>query len=240
MKKYLLIILLISEYMFSDLLDYETKQNILYDVKRVIHDEELIARAYERYILDNYALPSNMNDLYNSSYLGTETNFLSGYITIFSTNFNKYTLNNNALSYSLKDVLKNELDIKAIYESNDFRERTYYRNGKVYILLDDSFAKHLYNLIFLQNYKILDCTNSLSKRICMKDEHIYIYKDDTKSNILFYYYKDKFQTGPMIITNDVNLQYTSEEFSHIPKGVVLFDITGAKYVKTTSGIEGLK
>ena len=220
--------------------DFKTRQNTLQDVKRIIQAEESIARAYEQYILDNYAIPPSMTELYTSSYLGSKNDFISGFIGVFNTNFNDFTLSTNKLNYTLKDVLKNDSGIKEFYENNTLRKKTYFRNDKIYLLLEDSFAKHLYNLISLQNSAILDCTNGSSKRTCKENGHIKVFTTDAKTVLLMEYHEEKFKTGPIVITNDKNLQITREEFTYLPKGTILFDTVGAKYIQTISGIEVLK
>lgn len=52
------------------------------------------------------------------------------------------------ISYALKGDLKSDsTGIKALYESNTFRKRTYYWNNEIHFVLEDAFAKHLFNLI---------------------------------------------------------------------------------------------
>lgn len=239
MIRYFIIFIFLLTFVFSNT-EFKTRQDTLQDIKKVIQDEEAIARAYEQYILDKYAIPSTMNDLYNSSYLGTKANFITGFLTTFDTNFNDFVLTTDKLNYALKNVLKNDEDIKKFYENNGLRKKTYYRNDKIYFILEDSFAKHLYNLISLQNGAILDCTNILSKRTCKENGHIKVYTTDAKTVLLMQYHEEKFKTGPIVITNDKTLQITRDEFSYLSKGTILYDVVGAKYIQTISGIEALK
>jgi predicted GNAT family N-acyltransferase len=55
-----------------------------------------------------------------------------------------------------------------------------------------------------------------------------------------YFYKENFKKGPIIITSDRTLQTTNAEFDFIPKGAVLYDEDGIKYVKTSTGIEEIQ
>lgn len=242
MIRYIFILIFTFNIVFAvDLADFEYRQKILLDVKKVVQDEESIARAYEQYILDNYKIPVNISALYTSSYLGLSTDFLDG-ISNFSTNFNTFNLGENYISYGLKDTLTVDTRITSLYESNTFRKRTYYRNNKIYIVLEDYFAKHLYDLIE-QNGSGLSTCIGLSNIACIKDNHIYIKPTYTLNEItdfLISYHIDKFKTGPIIITSNTALHITRREFDSIPKGAILYDTTGAKFVKTNSGIEGLK
>jgi hypothetical protein len=50
------------------------------------------------------------------------------------------------------------------------------------------------------------------------------------------YHIDKFETGPIIISTIS----ANNIFKSIPKGVLIYDSTGKKYIKTTLGIEVIK
>lgn len=239
MIRYFIIFIFSFTLVFSNT-EFKTRQDTLQNVKKVIQDEEAIARAYEQYILDKYAFPTSINDLYNSSYLGTKDSFITDFLSTFDADFNDFTLTLDKLNYALKSVLKNDEDIRKFYENNSLRKKTYYRNDKIYLILEDSFAKHLYNLISLQNSAILDCTNILSKRTCKENGHIKVYTTDAKTVLLMQYHEEKFKTGPIVITNDKTLQITRDEFTYLPKGTILYDVLGAKYIQTISGIEVLK
>lgn len=236
-KKLLLFLFFFNIFSFAeDFSTFENRQKILQKIRTIIVQEESIARAYESYLLKNLKIPT-FSDLTTSDYLGIETKFLKDFDT---TNFNSFTLNDLTLNYAFKSTdIKNDEDLKKLYESDTFRNRTYFQNNLIYFTFENEFAKHIYFLIKRQNSPILDCTNVSSKRYCTKDNHIYIYSDDTKSVLLMYYHKEKYKTGPFIITNNTTL-YSNMEFSTIPKAIVLYDTDGKKYIKTTSEIKALK
>lgn len=236
-KKLFLILILINSFFAEEITTFEGRQEALLKIRNIITQEESISRAYESYILKNYTVPA-LSNLITADYLGV------GFTTNFdTTNFNTISLDNLTLSYALKsDALKNDLKFKELYENDTFRDRTYFQDDKIYFLLVDEFAKHLYFLIKRQNSAILDCTNLLSKRYCSNNNHIYIYSSDTTktdATLLMYYHKDKFKTGPFIITNNVS-EHSNIEFSSIPKGMVLYDNDGKKYIKTSTSIMVLK
>ncbi|QKJ28106.1 hypothetical protein [Aliarcobacter cibarius] len=246
MKKLYLIFIFLSNIAFSlDLTNFEDRQKILQDIKSVILKEESIASAYEKYILDNYAIPDKIDSLYTSNYLGQSVDFLSD-ITDFSSNFNPFSISENKISYSLK---LNDIQLKSLYESNTFRKKTYIRDNKLYFILEDGFAKHLYDLIKLNNGQIIICPNSIITVPinCRDNNHIYIgltKKSDGTNFIpdkyLIIYHIDKFKTGPIIITNDILKYSTESAFNSIPKGALLYNANGVKHLKTVSGIEILK
>ena len=232
--------------LYADLADFDTRQIVLQDVKKIVQNEESIARAYEQYIIDNKAIPSSISVLYTTTgdYLGASAKFLEVITasTVNATYFNTFTLGLSKISYALKGDLKSDsTGIKALYESNTFRKRTYYWNNEIHFVLEDAFAKHLFNLI-QQSGSITNPCSSTSSSNCIKNNHIYINPTYTSSDISGYfmnYHIDNFTAGPIIITNNTSL-YSSDEFKSIPKGALLIDTTGVRYVKTTTGIEALK
>ena len=248
--KIIFIFLFSINFIFAlDLNDFTDRQKILQDIKKVVQNEESIAKAYERYILENYGIPTNINLLYTTNYLGTSASFLSS-ISDFSSSFNSFTLSQNKISYSLKDVLKNDSDIKTLYESNTFRKRTYFRNNEIHFILEDIFAKHLYDLMKLSNITTINnCpivvfTTPVN---CKENNHIFIgltKKLDggliVPNSYLMSYHIDKFKTGPIIITDDTSKHITEDIFDSLSKGSLLYDINGVKYLKTLDGIEVLK
>ncbi|MDD2886279.1 MAG: hypothetical protein PHY66_00645 [Aliarcobacter sp.] len=222
-----------------DLNNFDDRQKVLLDVKSIVLYEESIAKAYEEYILTNYAIP-NLTQI--KSLIGDVTTTVTG-VTSTLTLDSSLTI----ISYGISDDVKADSSIKALYESNTFRKRTYFRNGKINFLLEDEFAKHLYDLI-KQNGAIINCPNSVftTPINCKENNHIYIQLtkklegiDYVPDTYLIVYHIDKFKTGPIVITN-VIADHTKSEFDSIPKGALLYDIDGIKYVKTLNGIKVLK
>jgi hypothetical protein len=240
-----LLILIFSFYLLNadDIVDFQTRQSVLQDIKKIIQNEESIARAYEEYILNNYNIPSNISLLYTSDYLGTGAEFISS-ISSFDTKFITFSISGNQLSYALNNALQSDAGVKQFYENEAFRKRTYVRNNKIYFILEDSFAKHLFDLIIQSGEGLINpCSSSNSGKSCILNNHIYIKPTYTSSEITDYlmsYHIDKFRTGPIVVTKNTALHITSDEFKSIPRGALLYDTEGVKYVKTTAGIEVLK
>lgn len=235
MKKIVIIFFIFVNISFSlDLDNFEERQKALQDVKTIILYEESIAKAYEEYILTNYAIPNL-----------TQIKSLIGDIT---TTFNlDGTL--MKVSYGLNNDLKADDLIKALYESNTYRKRTYIRNDEVNFILEDEFAKHLYDLIKQNGGAIQDCPTIVFTTAvnCKENNHIFIQLTKKLDGLevvpdtyLIAYHIDKFKTGPIIITNDTSKHITQSAFDSIPKGALLYDTDGVKYVKTIDGIEVLK
>lgn len=243
MRIFLFIIFLLSNILNAEITDFDTRQDVILKLKEMVLKEEQIATAYEEYILENYNIPADLNAITSSGYLGSYLDFITNSIdtNYFETPVLGNLLNSTltTISYGLKSVLKTDAYFKNLYESNTFRKKTFYANNKINFIINDDYAKHLLYLISKQGVQILDCI-TIGTKYCKKNEHIYIYDDITRINLLMYYHKDKFKTGPIIITNDTSLQNTSDEFNFIPKGAILYDTDGIKYVKTLDSIEKLK
>lgn len=235
MKKIVIIFFIFVNISFSlDLDNFEERQKALQDVKTIILYEESIAKAYEEYILTNYAIP-NLTQI--KSLIGDITTTLNLDGTLMK------------VSYGLNNDLKADSLIKALYESNTYRKRTYVRNDEVNFILEDEFAKHLYDLIkqnggAIQNCPITVFTIPIN---CKENNHIFIQLtkkldglEVVPDSYLIAYHIDKFKTGPIIITNDTSKHITQSAFDSIPKGALLYDTDGVKYVKTIDGIEVLK
>ena len=244
MKKLFFIFIFLSNIAFSlDLNDFEERKSVLEDIKSIILYEESIAIVYENYILSNYSIPT-LTQI--KALIGDLTTQVSGITTTL-------TLNNSAItkiSYALSDDLKADASIKALYDSNTFRKRTYVRNNEVYFILEDVFAKHLYDLMKSSNISVINnCpivvfTTPVN---CKENNHIYIGLTKklegglvVPNTYLMAYHIDKFKTGPIIITDDTSKHLIENAFNSIPKGALLYDTNGVKYLKTLDGIEVLK
>lgn len=226
----------------ADLSNFDTRQDVLKDIKRIVQNEESIARAYEQYILDNYDIPSNILALYTSDYLGTSSDFLSvitNPLKDSSKYFHIFSLGLSDISYGLTDILTDDGRIKILYESSTFRKRTYYRDNKIQFVLKDAFAKHLFDLIHQKGSGLSTCIG-LAGISCIKDNHIYINPTYTLLDITGYlmnYHIDNFKKGPIIIGEEPTLQ---AEFRSIPRGAFIMDRSGKRYVKTTTSIKALQ
>ncbi len=239
MIKYFLFLVISFSILQSE--TFQERQAILQDIKNIVQYEESFARTYEQYILTNYKLPPTV---------ATITTLMGGTITSFVSIDDKVNLTTLSsglpkINYALGDDLKADLSIKSLYESDTFRKRTYVRDGAVYFILEDSFAKHLFDLIKLNSgNEIKDCSSSNSDKACKRDNHIYIdatgVTTTTIASYLMSYHIDKFKTGPIVVTNDSTKYTTEDVFKSIPKGALIYDIDGVKYIKTTTTLEALK
>jgi len=239
MIKIFLSVFLIVNFLNAADTDFITKQKLLLKVKTIIQEEESIARAYESFIINEKKLPITFNELKTDDYLGSTFSLTSFDTSTASVdNFNYIKKINNRLKNT---TLADDTSIKSLYESDLFRKKTYYYDSDtIGIKLEDEFANHLYFLSSTGGFNLLECGSSPKKKYCTEDDDIYIYKEDTQTNLLMYYAIEKFNTGPIIITKDTSLHITSDEFNYIPRGALLYDTEAIKYIKTTNSIEVVK
>lgn len=235
-----LFLIFVISFTFLQSETFEERQKTLQDIKSVIQYEESVARIYELYILNNLKLPT----------IAQINNLLGGNVKDFITiddKINDVTLTSGLpkISYALGDDLIADTSIKSLYDSNTYRKKTYVRGDAVYFILEDIFAKHLFDLIALNNNtnkEIKECGSTNSDKACIYNNHIYIeptYASGSISGYFMAYHIDKFKTGPIVVTDDTS-KHSEEVFKSIAKGTLIYDITGVKYIKTTLGIEVLK
>ncbi|WP_122893733.1 hypothetical protein [Arcobacter peruensis] len=251
MIKIFLTLFLISSFLnAADSSSFSDKQRLLLVVKQMIQDEESIARAYENYILNEKKIPEDFDTLVTDEYLGSSfKSTLIPELSNFSFNFKK-----QLTSRFIKTSLQGDASYESIYESDSFRKKTYYNtNGTpddktddfVGFKLEDEFVKHMYFLSSTGKFDLLECKDLNKEKYCWGEEDsddenvIYIYTDDTQTDLLMYYSIDKFKTGPIIINKDA-APYDEDEFKSLPRGALLYDTSAVKYIKTLSSIEVLK
>lgn len=254
MKKLLLLFLVLVTYSCSlDLNNFKDRQAVLQDVKKLILYEELVARAYEDLLIKNLDLPttSDIEVITDNATTGIKTlikNSIYGALSVDSsaTKFS-YNLKTGDLVGSKEEITK----IKNFYEDNSFRKNTYIQGDNVYFILKDDFSKHIFDLISQGKTIKKGCEPGIS---CIQNDktklffnHIYIdvdadadFQDDVPEKYLMAYHIDNFKTGPIIITTSRTKQTSEKIFQSIPKGALMYDFDGVKYVKTSDSIEILK
>jgi len=239
MKKYLILLIISFSFLYSDSsTTFIEKQKLIIKTKKIIEEEEFIARAFERYILENAKIPT-LSDLKNNNYLSTTfspTYFTEDDSKDFSIISRKNKMKNR-LTLSVESVRINS-GIADLYNSSTYRNRTYLDGTEIGIFIRDDFARHIYFLSSTADIDIVTCSDSNRDKYCIENDHMYIYKrgsDKSKDILLMYYKLSKFRTGPIIIVDDPTI-YDNSEFEHIPSGAILFDIKGKKHIKTNKSI----
>ena len=248
MRKLLFFICIFLNFSFAfdlDMSKFEDRQEVLQDIRKLIVYEELVAKAYETFLIENYSLPttSNITDIVDTD---------NGIKKLIKHDiYNDLDIDKDAtkFSYGLKTIYKKIEEINNFYKDNSFRKNTYVQGDSIYFILKDDFAKHLFDLISHNIAIEQNCEDAVS---CIQkdtskpfNDHIYIDiyerdEDDIPLDYLMAYHKDNFKTGPIIITTDRIKQTTNPIFNSIPKGALMYDLKGVKYVKTKDTIEILK
>lgn len=224
--KVIFFIVFISNFLFSQVSDdFSLRQGILLKVKSLIKKEELVFKAYEKYLLKNFVLPSSINTLKTEAYLGDK--FLEA---VDENYFNNLTLDDNSLNYGLKAVLKNDTYIKNLYESDTFRKNSFFKDDKIHFIFENDLSKVLF---YLNKYK--DDKHYFE----VENDHIKVYETSSKINLLLSFRADKYKTGPMVISND-RTKHNADIFKILVNGTILYDENGVKFVKTQDSLEILK
>jgi hypothetical protein len=241
MIRIFLVLLIIQNFLYSADSAFITQQKLLLNVKTIIQEEESMARAYERFIINERKLPILFSELKNNNYLGSGFSLTSFDSTALIESDFDFNLKKNINNRLKGTTLVNDTSIKHLYESDLFRKKTYYVDtDTIGIKLEDMFANHLYFLSSTGGFNLIECNTIPKKKYCTKGDDIYIYKEDSQLNFLMYYSIDKFKTGPIIITSDTSLHITNDEFNYIPKSALLYDTEAVKYIKTRTSIEVVK
>lgn len=232
MRKIFVVLLFLTHVLNAIELNFEQRQNLIFNIKQTIVNEELISESIQNYIKTNYKLPtfSNLGLTINP----LDTNYFNDY-SIDTTN------ENLIINYNLKTDI-DDASLISLYESNTFRDRTFYylsNNVKtIRVILNDEIARHLYGLIKFNGGDITDCTTS-AKDICLVIDTNSIRINNSSGTFLYEYKIENYKSGPMTVTSNTTL-HTSSEFDFVPNGVSLIDENGIMYVKTDDGIKALQ
>lgn len=265
MIRFIFISILFFNSLYSETVDFTTyasKTKWINLVKQRIDYEERYAQGFEEYFEKNFTFP-------NQAEINSLVDLDSKVEDNLSEGFNPITKNNDLnLGYGLKDKLKNIEALKKIYENNNLRTRTKVfttKKGiktqtKVYLIFKNDFVKFFRSLKDNTSKKNLLLKCSASPRswqkgcICLSSNcnvaggkglknHIYFFKNNvrTANNLLYYYHKDKYKTGPMIINSNILKEsnyFTNykQQLSLITNGVSLYDKNGVQYVKAPKSI----
>lgn len=199
------------------------QQNVLL-AKDLVAKEELVAQAFEKYILENYAIPT-MDKLKENKYLGEDFSLKN----IFgSEDISFSTANSSQLKYS---VTKTNLDeyIKLVYDRSLYRKYTEVGADFIQIKLQSDEAKNIYNLL-LTNTIESSCPPSTANKYCSVNETSIRWYNST-SNWIEYSKKD-FDNGNVTVENTSLLSDTRLEA--LPVGTYIYLKNGAKYIKLMS------
>lgn len=231
MKK-IFLFLLTTSYLYSLTLTFEQRQDLIYKIKQTIVNEELISKAIEKYIENNFSLPTSLSDLSGINSTSLDTTYFNDF------SIGNLTTQNLIIDYSLKDVM-DDVKLKALYEADTFRVSSFFYSidSTIRVILSNDLSRHIYGLIKKYNTNITSCTTSTDD-ICLVDS-TNSFRLKNSGTFLYEYKVENYRTGPMTITSDTTL-HTNSAFDLIPNGVNLMDANGKQYIKTNDGISILE
>lgn len=221
------------------------RQDQVLQIKDIIQKEESLAFAYELFIKENLHIPNSIDSLIHDKYVGVA--FPKEFTGVQIDKYNDYAFfaDDARLTFRLKDNLSDE-KLRDLYLSNTYRQKTfaYEKDSLKYIGIQiyDEHIKNLYSMLITQTFKILsacgDDPANRTSRYCIKDDDIMVYDiTSDPDDLLMYYNRYSYKKGPYIIKNQPELFNTLLEFKAIPKGAIVYDFDGNKYIKTSTLIQ---
>ena len=227
-----LISLIFSVVIFANDSLVVTQQNVL-NIQNMIKQEEKIAQAYEKYLLDELKIPT-MNDLTTDKYLGSNFSLVN--------KFSDETIGfKSALNLQIKYALKNDTQesyMKELYNRDLYRlytsafEGSAYVNSHTTIVLQSKKAKTIYNILKASNTIQKECVGALSNTYCKKNEATIRWYDDASNWIE--YDMENFENSNITVSSTIVLHNT--KLNNLPTGVYIFVNNGFKYIKLFSSI----
>jgi len=214
---------------------YVQQQNVLY-VQNLIEIEEKIASNFEKYILQEFKIPS-LNDLKTDEYLGS--NFTT--TNKFGTSM---TLDGNDLKISYAITKDVQLYVLGLYKRDLYRDMT-----TVYQDLDDSSKSYVsfelkseeaVNLfeILKTNATIIDeCSALLESTYCITNLNTIRWYDEDSAWIE--YSMSDFENGNVTVSKESLIPsgtLSGSKLDNLKIGVNIFVRNGDKYLKLTDSI----
>ena len=229
--------LLIVLYIFFSFLNAKDtlvvqQQNVLY-VQNLIEVEEKIASNFEKYLLNEYSIPS-LNDLIDDEYLGsnfTTTNKFS------SNDIDFVAASDLKIKYAItKDV---QLYVTALYERDLYRNMTtVYKdentpsNSYVSFELESNVAENILEILEAGSSIASECSATLTDTYCITNLSAIRWYDSISRWIE--YSNEDFEEGNVTISTAGLL--TSTKLDELNVGAFILVNNGDKYIKTVTDI----
>ena len=217
------------------------QQNVLL-LQKIIESEEKIAKNFERYILENYKIPT-MNDLLDEKYLGPSFSLSNkfGFDLSFKSTSNLqlyYAITNDKDPNDYKNLLyKRDLsrEYTSVYLEEISADEINYNNSFTEILLKSDEAKTLHSIL-KAGYTIEESCPSTSgtlvdKYCSLNDSAIRWYNS---SSFWIEYSKKDFDRGNVTVSTSSLL--SDSRITSLPIGTYIYINNGAQYVKLKDSI----
>ena len=226
MKAIVLFFIIISNLFSIDSLILQ-KQNTLY-IQNLISKEEQIAKAFEKYLLEEFKIPT-MDDLQKNDtknqYLGSNfnlENILGIKLELIDKELKlKYAITKNFQEY-----------IKLLYERDLYRDYTTVYKDKtesfVEISLKSKEAQNIFKILKSGKKIAKNCENPVLSEYCSLNKNIIKYYDKNKDWIE--YSKKEFQNGDVNVSS-INIFDDLDLKDNLKTGIYIFVKNTAKHIK---------
>lgn len=226
MKAIVLFFIIISNLFSIDSLILQ-KQNTLY-IQNLISKEEQIAKAFEKYLLEEFKIPT-MDDLQKNDtknqYLGSNfnlENILGIKLELIDKELKlKYAITKNFQEY-----------IKLLYERDLYRDYTTVYKDKtesfVEISLKSKEAQNIFKILKSGKKIAKNCENPVLSEYCSLNKNIIKYYDKNKDWIE--YSKKEFQNGDVNVSS-INIFDDVDLKDNLKTGIYIFVKNTAKHIK---------
>ncbi|WP_198304244.1 hypothetical protein [Arcobacter vandammei] len=216
-KVFILLIFFISSFANESLI--LQKQNVL-NIQNIIEIEEAIARNYEKYLLNEFKIPTLAN-LKTKNYLGESflhKNSFGDEIDFFTTNELKLKFAIKKAQYIAKDkatgednyivqLYKRDLyrDFTTIYIDDNDRKNSTFTNSYVEFRLKSKEAQNIYNILksgatIIKKSINQTCGNSENGKYCVEPKNLNVIKYMIGSDFIAYNLRD-FEQGDVTVSN---------------------------------------
>lgn len=233
MKKLVFIFLFFSIFLFGDEAQIVKQKNVL-SVQNLIKREELIAEAFEKYLLTEFKIPA-LNLLNSANYLGTNfdfTNNMGDYIDYFDSS-------NLKLKFAIKKPYQNyvyDLYVRDLYRSytsavvNKTDEEINTVTSYIALKIQSEEAQNIYNLLIAANTILSTCSVPKALTYCSKNkEYIRWYNDDLD---WIEYSKKEMNNGNVTVSNISIFTTDVNKLNELPVGTLIHVENKGKYIKT--------
>ena len=225
-------------------------------LSNIIEREEEIAKNYEKYILNEYKLPT-MEDLIKEDIENSDSYYLGSNFSrknIFGKSLSFYDTNARLNSSFDENKFSNEY-LKLYYKRDLYRDRTsvYEENGKlkyVQIVLKTKEAQNIFKILSSGNeiVKVEKYADCKTNKYCINpSDNIKTIRKYTASDAYLIYNIKDLEKGNIYISKKINNPplkendpiYIEMEFNKLNIGTVIFS-DSKKYIKLDNGIYGVE
>ncbi len=236
--KILIVLFLFSSILFAQQSQIIRQQNVLF-IQKIIESEEKIARNFEKYLLENFTIPT-MAELKVNEYLGENFSL--------DNRFGSDLAFKNSLNLQLTYAITSEKDANdyknLLYNRDLYRENTVvyleknssneinYTNSYTEILLQSNEAKTILEILKSGNSIESSCTDTLINKYCNQNQSAIRWYNSSSQWIE--YNKEGFDKASVTISTTSLL--LDSRLSVLPIGTYIYLNNGSQYVKLKDSI----